>query len=191
MVTSTSFDNTKPIGDGSSSQARPCAAIGTLMNSTPFSSEMRDEDSTSLRSSRDGIRNPESTSTMDRSSGVGSMRSSHETLLAAFPSACGEAGWAVSMSVSPRCLRPTLAYGGAGASNVAALHTSYLRGRPACLRNVGCGDGSGEAEPADRRALPWIVRASRDKTGHDIARRLGFRLLRGDGRRAARPPSGL
>src|SRR6266540_592524 len=97
MVTSKSFDSTNPTGDGGCSSAFADETMGMLKNSTPFCSETRLDDSTSLSSWREGSLRPYLLSTLAFSSFVGFRRSSHDTSCAGGDaSACSEAGYAVN-----------------------------------------------------------------------------------------------
>src|SRR5207237_8711727 len=80
MVTSRSFDNANPTGDGASSSPLIRETVGMFKNSTPFFSEARLDDSTSLKSCREGSLRPYLLSTLARSLSVGRRRSIYDTL---------------------------------------------------------------------------------------------------------------
>src|SRR2546421_9293711 len=98
MVTSKSFDNTNPTGDGASSSPLIRETVGMFKNSTPFFSETRLDDSTSLKSCREGSLRPYLLSTLARSLSVGRRRSIHDTLRGEGDTcACSEQGYSVSI----------------------------------------------------------------------------------------------
>src|SRR5207302_1737518 len=80
MVTSRFFDNANPTGDGASSSPLIRETVGMFKNSTPFFSEARLDDSTSLKSCREGSLRPYLLSTLAPSPSVGRRRSIHDTL---------------------------------------------------------------------------------------------------------------
>src|SRR5207237_1964021 len=80
MVTSRSFDNANPTGDGASSSPLIRETVGMFKNSTPFFSEARLDDSTSLKSCREGSLRPYLLSKLAPSAYVGRRRSITDTL---------------------------------------------------------------------------------------------------------------